>query len=442
MGQFQLLSLGLGFIGPSMGLSFTWTFIAGLLGSIFGTALMALHATQGPVMGLPQMIQSRAQFGFRGVIIPVVAAIVDYVGYNIVCAVIIATGINALFQVNPALVVVIAALITGFFAIYGYDWVHRFAKVLFWIGLPVFAILTIGIALDFVPSDPATATAAAAAGFTLVAFGTQFAAAACNGIAFAPLVSDFSRYLKRDTPVGPIFGAMFLGATVSSFWMLALGAWLATHLGATDPVAAVYAAGSTIHPSLGILLGLVGVGLTLIVVTMNNYSASLSLMTVSDSFKPTKPTKGFRAASVIFATIVWALFAMAGGQDLIGVLWLTLTVLLYVLVPWSAINLVDFFFIRHGHYAITEIFNPNGIYQRWAWRGLLSYAIGIASMIPFAVLPGVYTGPLAEALGGIDAAWVVGLIVPAIVYRILAPSVAHEAQIIAASERQLEGGKS
>ena len=33
----------------------------------------------------------------------------------------------------------------------------------------------------------------------------------------------------------------------------------------------------------------------------------------------------------------------------------SLTLMLYLLVPWTALNLVDFFFVRRGHYAITDI---------------------------------------------------------------------------------------
>jgi hypothetical protein len=41
--------------------------------SIDYTTFMALHASQGPHLGLPQMLQSRAQFGYRGVVVPLLA---------------------------------------------------------------------------------------------------------------------------------------------------------------------------------------------------------------------------------------------------------------------------------------------------------------------------------------------------------------------------------
>ena len=59
--------------------------------------------------------------------------------------------------------------------------------------------------------------------------------------------------------------------------------------------------------------------------------------------------------------------------------------LLYVLVPWTSVNLVDYYFVRRGRYAVGQIFMPHGIYGAWGWRGLTAYGIGIVAMIPFVV---------------------------------------------------------
>ena len=53
-----------------------------------------------------------------------------------------------------------------------------------------------------------------------------------------------------------------------------------------------------------------------------------------------------------------------------------LALILYFLVPWSAINLVDYYFVRRGSYSVVEIFNPASIYGRWGWRGLTAYLLG------------------------------------------------------------------
>ena len=117
--------------------------------------------------------------------------------------------------------------------------------------------------------------------------------------------------------------------------------------------------------------------------------------------------------------------------------------MLYLLVPWTATNLVDFFLVRRGHYAVADLFTPSGIYGAWAWRGLTAYAIGIVTEIPFMVLPDLggwsYTGPLAGQLGGTDIAWLVGLATTSLAYLLLARSrdTAHEHAAVARSEQQL-----
>ena len=55
------------------------------------------------------------------------------------------------------------------------------------------------------------------------------------------------------------------------------------------------------------------------------------------------------------------------------------------------------------------------MYGRWNWRGLAAYALGFAVMIPF-FSTGMYTGPVARALGGADLAMLVGLPVAGVAY--------------------------
>ena len=123
----------------------------------------------------------------------------------------------------------------------------------------------------------------------------------------------------------------------------------------------------------------------------------------------------------------------------------SLTLMLYLLVPWTALNLVDFFFVRHGHYAITDIFRPDGVYGAWGWRGLTAYAAGFIAEIPFMVLPPIagfsYTGYFPNHVtSGVDYSWLVGLIVSGVVYFVLSRSLnlAGEQSAIEASDRQLQ----
>src|SRR5262252_8384825 len=58
--NFVLLTFAVGFTGPLGGLGFGWSAMAVLLGVGIATFFMAFHANQGPGLGIPQMIQSRA----------------------------------------------------------------------------------------------------------------------------------------------------------------------------------------------------------------------------------------------------------------------------------------------------------------------------------------------------------------------------------------------
>ncbi|MET7304069.1 hypothetical protein [Embleya sp. NPDC005575] len=66
--------------------------------------------------------------------------------------------------------------------------------------------------------------------------------------------------------------------------------------------------------------------------------------------------------------------------------------------------------MKGGIAAAVEIFSPNSIYGRWGWRGLLSYALGVAALVPFMVT-GFYTGLMVDTLDGADIAFVVALLV-------------------------------
>ena len=114
--------------------------------------------------------------------------------------------------------------------------------------------------------------------------------------------------------------------------------------------------------------------------------------------------------------------------------------MLFFLIPWTAVNLVDFYFVRRGHYAIAEIFKPAGIYGRWSWRGLVAYVVGFGLMVPF-ITTTFYEGPAAKALGGADISFAVGLLSAGLLYWWLSRDLDLEAEQVAieASERELEG---
>jgi nucleobase:cation symporter-1, NCS1 family len=151
---------------------------------------MAFHATQGPVFGLPQMIQTRAQLGYRGVVVALFAVLFTYMAFNVADQVLLASGLNGAFGWNPTLVAIVTAILAAALAIFGYDWVHRVFRFLLVISFPCYAIISVAILVGHAggtaPAHPG--------GFVFAAFMSQFSVAAAYNITYAPYVSDYSRY--------------------------------------------------------------------------------------------------------------------------------------------------------------------------------------------------------------------------------------------------------
>jgi hypothetical protein len=64
--------------------------------------------------------------------------------------------------------------------------------------------------------------------------------------------------------------------------------------------------------------------------------------------------------------------------------------LLYVLVPWTAINLVDYYLLRHGEYDVESFFQQDGgIYGRVNSAAVACYVLGILVQLPFVASPSI-----------------------------------------------------
>ena len=89
------------------------------------------------------------------------------------------------------------------------------------------------------------------------------------------------------------------------------------------------------------------------------------------------------------------------------------------MIPWTAINLTDYYLVRRGHYDIEDFFKIDGQYGRVNWWGVGIYVVTIGVEIPF-INSSLYVGPIATALGGADISWIVGFIFAAVVYYLAA----------------------
>jgi purine-cytosine permease-like protein len=170
-----------------------------------------------------------------------------------------------------------------------------------------------------------------------------------------------------------------------------------------------------VHAGFGVVL-LICCLLGLATITSQNfYGASLTLLSIADSFAKVRLNMTARLVSLAVVGIASPAIALLATGNFVSGFNNFLSILLYLFTPWTAINLVDFYVVRHGHYSVREIFRPHGLYGQWNWRGLTAYFAGFVAMVPF-FSTGLYVGPVARALGGADIAMVVGLPVSAVVY--------------------------
>jgi NCS1 family nucleobase:cation symporter-1 len=413
-GDAHLATLAVGVLGITLGGNLLWTSVAVLLGNALGTFFMAFHSTQGPQLGLPQMIQSRPQFGYTGALLVWAVALIAYIGYNAFNQVLAA---QALHQLTPAIratssgAIIVFALVAVSLAAVGYDQIHRAQRGFAYFMIAILSLFSLGglAALRFPAAQWATS------GFRVVPFLAQLFAAASYQLSWSIYVSDYSRYLPRDVGVRESFWWTYLGAFIGGAWMMLVGTVAAALAPQLDVAAAMQRAADAVIPGLGkVLIAAALLGLVTIT-SLNFYGASLTLLSVADTVRPLKCTAAKRLASLGVALCASTLLALNSSGNFVARFQDYLALLLYLFTPWTAINLVDFYLVRKGHYSIREIFNSRGMYGHWNWRGLTAYLVGFVVMIPF-FSTGLYAGPVARALGGADIAMLVGLPVAAGVY--------------------------
>ena len=437
-GDAHLATLAVGILGITLGGNLLWTSIAVLVGCALGTFFMAFHSTQGPQLGLPQMIQSRPQFGYAGALLVWAVALIAFIGFNAFNQVLAAQTVHQLassISATSPTVIIGFAVIAMAVAIVGYDTIHLAQRMFAYLMIALLTVFSVGAAffLKLPPEqwDPA--------GFKAVPFLTELFAAASYQLSWSIYVSDYSRYLPKDVGVRSSFWWTYLGAYIGGTWMMLVGTVAAAAAPKLDVAAALENAADSIIPGFGPVL-LVGALLGLICITsLNFYGASLTLLSVADTCKPLECTAGKRVASLVAAGIVSTILGLNASGDFVREFGDLLAVLLYLFTPWTAINLVDFYMVRKGHYSIREIFNPRGMYGRWNWRGLIAYFVGFVAMIPF-FSTGLYTGSVARALGGADIAMLVGLPVAGVVYLIACRSfnIEHDRHLAHTADLGLE----
>ena len=391
-----------------MGLDFLWACIAIVLGVVIGLVLVGFHAIQGPKLGVPQMIQSRGQFGFYGAVVVFAASIVLDFGFLAAQLVIQADAVNLLVSSIsiPAWIAILTVPVVVL-TIYGYDWIHRWQR---WMTV----VLGITFAVVFIQAINRGGLTGAVASTQVPSFALFMGATGLFVIAivsWAPYVSDYSRYLPENVSKAKTFWAVILGCAIPQIFCAVLGAYitgLLPHVSST--VAAVGdIAGKWALPVMAV--SLIGSDVA------NAYTGMLALASIVSCVKDVRHSVSMRVIGSLLVIAAGTGCALLGYQHFVNNLANFLNVLLYVFIPWSAINLTDYYLVKHGDYDVASFFTPKGRYGGFLWRGLIAYVLAVAVQVPF-INQTFYTGPLVKTLGGIDISWIVGGVAGVVFYLI------------------------
>lgn len=433
----QVTTIVTGAFAILLGLPMLWAITALVIGNVVGAVFMAAHSAQGPKLGIPQMIQSRAQFGYYGAILPLAIVMAMYVGFFAASTVLAGDALTAWTGMSVSTGIGIGAACSAVIAIYGYDLVHRYMR---WMSI------ISGLAFLFLWFRLITTHNVGAVShggpLNFGPFLLTVALAATWQITYAPYVADYSRYLPKATPIRVAFWLTYSGSVLGAVWMMIFGCFAAALAKAFDvnPVSFIVHLSPGAYPVffLIVLLGLVGSNVT------NLYGMFMAGTTTFTAILKYRVTRRTRAEWVIVVAIVGALIAIIGSGHFFTNFENLILFLSYFVIPWTAINLVDFYAIRHGQYNIEAIFQPGGEYGRVGWRAVSAYVVAIVVEVPF-INSSFYVGPIVSHLGGGDISWIVGVIVAGGLYysmmrsRRTGESATDRAQVVHREAEQLEG---
>lgn len=380
------------------------------VGNLSGAIFMALHSAQGPQLGVPQMVQTRGQFGSYGALLVVVVTVLMYVGFFAANLVLGGEAVATIVpSVSTELGIVVIGILSVIATIFGYRLIHAYTRILSVVSGAALVVAFVWLIIQ----SPEVPWSIPVGSFTAQGFMGAVSVAALWQLAYAPYVSDYSRYLPRGIGSRQAFWSSYWGCVLGAGLPMILGAFtgiLLLHNG-MNPDYVVSGLGELLKPITVVIVGIFSLGVAA-TNAMNLYCGVLSTLTVGQTFKPAWTPKALtRAVVAVLLFAISLVLALLGASDFLTHYSNFLAILLYVLIPWTAINLVDYYLLKHGQYVVADFFRQDGgVYGRFNWLAIACYILGAVVQVPFMVTE-IYTGPIGEMLHGVDISWIVGLVV-------------------------------
>ncbi len=350
------------------------TALALVAGAALGSLTHAVLSSWGPRFGVPQMVQARGAFGYRGNVLPAgLNAFTAGVGWFIVNSVSGAFALQSLigwhFWIGYAIVVAAQVGV----AFLGHNLVHAFERaVLPYLGV-VFALATIvilvkthfGAGFDAHNSPGGGASAAYILAF-FISYGYV--------VGWNPYASDYSRYLPETADRRRVGLWAGLGVFASCAVLEVVGAGVATLNGTSANPTTNFT--RPLGHALGdaVLIGIaLGAGAANV---LNIYSGSMSFLTLGIEL-PLRLRRALVAlvSGALGLGIGLAFKAQVGPGSHYENFLLAIS---YWITPFLAVVLLDYW-LRRGRYEEPEFFDRG----RRRWRAPVAMLCGIGASYPF-----------------------------------------------------------
>ncbi|TWP36408.1 allantoin permease [Leekyejoonella antrihumi] len=290
--------------------------LAIVVGTIIGTAAIAVAGLPGARTGQPAMVLLRGLFGGRLSYLPTGLNIVQLIGWGVFEIVIIATAVTTLTDVPRWPVIVVAGLLSIALSIYPLKWVKVLRRYV--TAAVVIAMIYLGIRLlaDGLPHH---------SGGGWSGFAISVDACIAVSVSWVPVVADYSRH--STSPRASVIGT-FTGYAVTQICCYGLGlAFLIQVAGDTNKVFAAF---------LAVPLG----ALCFTIISVREVDQSfVDLYSATMSIQNIRPRWDRRIISVVLGVLITVLalsiniYGFAGFLTLIG----------SVFVPLLAVMVVDYF---------------------------------------------------------------------------------------------------
>ncbi|MBB2189492.1 hypothetical protein HLH34_05875 [Gluconacetobacter azotocaptans] len=381
----------------SLGLDFRAGLVAILIGNVVGALPVALAASIGPATGLTQMEASRRALGRIGIRPPAFLNWVYCVGWDAVNNVPAAAALIAFLSIIAGVglpfwvALGILASVQMVASIYGHDMVQALQKYLGGVLLLAFTVIGVecvsrGIAVPRAAHSPGLAT-----------FLLAVAILASFNLSWASYSSDYTRYLPADSDPRRVVGLALAGLLGSAVPFQILGLLTAASIAEPSPTAVI----ASLQHAAGPLGPVVLAAIALSSVTGNSFNdntASYSLISAGIHVPRV-------LAAIITATLGYVL-AVAGAGRYAALYTDYLVVTMYWIAPWIGIVLADWYLGDR---------TPRPVPPGWTRGATIFVVTSVATILLFSTSQ-LYTGPVAQWLGGADIGYYVGFFGAALWY--------------------------